>query len=149
MSEGDQPTALAQEVKKLSPQEAWDLVQHDPRALLIDVRSSMEHLFVGHPKGSIHISWIDEPHWKVNPHFVQEVRKVLLGGVSTHGGGAAPVVLICRSGHRSLEAGAALLADGFKAVYCVDGGFEGPLSEEHHRSSVAGWRFAGLPWEQC
>jgi rhodanese-related sulfurtransferase len=139
---------LEARVKKLPPAEAWELVQRDPRAVLIDVRSSMEHLFVGHPKGAIHISWIDEPEWKINPHFVQDVRKVLLGGVSAHDNGAAPVILICRSGYRSLEAGAALLADGFESVFSVDGGFEGPLNAEHHRSKVAGWRHAELPWEQ-
>ncbi len=140
---------LEQLVKPLKPRDAWDLLEADPRAVLIDVRSSMEHLFVGHPKGSIHISWIDEPNWKVNPNFVQEVRKVLLGGVTAHSNGRVPVILICRSGHRSLEAGAALLSDGFEDVYGVVGGFEGPLNDEHHRSTVAGWRHEGLPWEQC
>ena len=140
---------LEQQVKQLQPREAWDLLESDPRAVLIDVRSSMEYLFVGHARGSIHISWIDEPDWKVNPNFVQEVRKVLLGGVTSHDDGAVPVILICRSGHRSLEAGATLLADGFEQVFSVDGGFEGPLDENHHRSAVAGWRHHGLPWEQC
>jgi hypothetical protein len=31
----------------------------------------------------------------------------------------------------------------------VDEGFEGELDEHHHRSSTGGWRFRGLPWEQC
>ena len=29
------------------------------------------------------------------------------------------------------------------------GGFEGELDESHHRSTLGGWRFEGLPWEQC
>ncbi len=140
---------LENRVAQLTPREVLDLLEKDPRAVLIDVRSSMEYLFVGHAKGSIHISWIDEPDWKINQHFVQEVRKVLLGGVTSHDDGAVPVILICRSGHRSLEAGAKLLADGFDKVYSVAGGFEGPLDESHHRSSVSGWRHDGLPWEQC
>lgn len=28
-------------------------------------------------------------------------------------------------------------------------GFEGDLDETHHRTTSAGWRFEGLPWEQC
>ena len=28
-------------------------------------------------------------------------------------------------------------------------GFEGELDENHHRSTLGGWRFRGLPWEQC
>jgi hypothetical protein len=34
-------------------------------------------------------------------------------------------------------------------VYNVVGGFEGELDESHHRSSVNGWRHAGLPWAHC
>jgi len=67
-------------VKGISPEEAWDLVQKNPRALLIDVRSNMEYLFVGHPSGAIHVPWIDEPEWNINPHFVQQIRQLLLGG---------------------------------------------------------------------
>jgi rhodanese-related sulfurtransferase len=61
----------------------------------------------------------------------------------------APVVLICRSGKRSLEAGNLLISKGFKEVYNVSEGFEGELDEQHHRSTNGGWRFHGLPWEQC
>jgi hypothetical protein len=66
----------------LSPQAAWELLREDPRALLVDIRSTMEFLFVGHPVGAVHIPWIDEPDWTTNPHFVPEIRKLLLGGAS-------------------------------------------------------------------
>ncbi len=136
--------------KGLSPREAWDLLQKDARAFLVDIRSTMEYLFVGHPKGAVHIPWIDEPDWKVNPHFVAEIRKLLLGGVVCETDqGCAPIILICRSGKRSLEAGRTLLEEGIENVYHVDEGFEGDLDEEHHRSTLGGWRFHGLPWEQC
>ena len=137
-------------VKSLHPPEAWELIRNNPRAVMIDVRSSMEFLFVGHPKGSVHVAWIDAPEWTVNPHFVTEVRKVMLGGIGmTASGNDAPVVLICRSGKRSLEAGKLLLDNGFKEVYNVLEGFEGELDEQHHRSTCGGWRYHGLPWEQC
>ncbi|TNF56480.1 MAG: rhodanese-like domain-containing protein, partial [Gammaproteobacteria bacterium] len=55
--------------KSLSPQQAWQILQDDPKALLVDIRSTMEYLFVGHPKGAVHVAWIDEPEWTVNPHF--------------------------------------------------------------------------------
>jgi len=48
-------------VKGISPKEAFELLESNPRATLIDVRSSMEFLFVGHPKGAVHLAWIDEP----------------------------------------------------------------------------------------
>jgi rhodanese-related sulfurtransferase len=133
---------MTRKVKAISPVQAWDLLQNNQRAILIDVRSSMEYLFVGHPQGSVHVAWIDEPDWIVNPEFVTEVRKVLLGGVGLEEHRTdAPVVLICRSGKRSLEAG--------KLLIDIDEGFEGELDADHHRSTVGGWRYHGLPWEQC
>ena len=137
-------------VKSFSPPQAFDFMKKDQRAVFIDVRSSMEFLFVGHPKGSVHVPWIDAPDWIVNPDFVTEVRKVMLGGVGVgEHGSDAPVVLICRSGKRSLEAGNLLLNNGFLDVYNIIEGFEGELDEIHHRSTLGGWRFHGLPWEQC
>jgi rhodanese-related sulfurtransferase len=110
----------------------------------------MEFLFVGHPSSALHVAWIDEPEWTVNPHFVTDVRKVMLGGATAHGDiGGAPVILICRSGKRSIDAGTALLDTGFSKVHYVDEGFEGELDENHHRGSRGGWRFHNLPWEQC
>ncbi len=134
----------------LTSQQAAQMLEDDPRAVLVDIRSSMEFLFVGHPKGAVHIPWIDEPDWTINPHFVTDIRKLLLGGtICDIDDGCAPVILICRSGKRSLEAGKALLDAGFVRVYHIDEGFEGELDENHQRSTVGGWRFHGLPWEQC
>ena len=134
----------------LSAQQAWQLLHDDPRAVLVDIRSTMEYLFVGHPKGSVHVPWIDEPDWTVNPNFVTDIRKLLLGGaICTIDDGCAPVILICRSGKRTREAGKALLEAGFNKVMHVNEGFEGDLDADHHRSTSNGWRFRGLPWEQC
>ena len=136
--------------KSLESKPAWELLQRDPRALLVDVRSSMEYLFVGHPAGAINIAWIDEPDWVVNPNFALEIRKLLLGGKIEHGTiHSAPILLICRSGKRSAEAGAVLIEDGFENIYNIEDGFEGELDEHHHRSALGGWRFENLPWEQC
>lgn len=129
-------------MKHMTPKEAFAFLQATPQALFIDVRSEMEHLFVGHPAGAHHVSWNDGPDWEVNPHFVQMVRKL-----AGHGD-ARPIVLICRSGNRSLAAGAALEEAGFTAITNVTHGFEGDLDARRHRNSVNGWRFDGLPWEQ-
>jgi len=138
------------ELHDIAPMDALQMIEHDPRAILIDIRSSMEYLFVGHPVGAVHLPWIDEPDWEVNPHFVPEVRKLMLGGaVCAVEEGCAPIILICRSGKRSQEAGKILLTAGLSNIYHIDEGFEGDLNEHHQRSSVGGWRFHGLPWEQC
>jgi rhodanese-related sulfurtransferase len=134
----------------LTPHAAWKMLNSNPQAILVDIRSSMEFLFVGHPQGAIHVAWIDEPDWTINPNFVTEIRQLILGGVSSaEGVSSTPIILICRSGKRSLDAGQALLRDGLRMVYHIDEGFEGERDEQHHRSSVGGWRFHGLPWEQC
>ena len=137
-------------VETVSPRQAWEMIQREPKSLFIDVRSHMEFLFIGHPTGAIHIPWIDEPDWTVNPHFVRDIRQLLLGGLAHDGsGGNVPIFLICRSGKRSLEAGQLLIQEGFTKVYNVAEGFEGELDEHHHRSTLGGWRYEGLPWEQC
>jgi rhodanese-related sulfurtransferase len=104
----------------------------------------MEYLFVGHPLGALHVAWNDGPDWEVNPHFVGQVRKLAGTNHTTR-----PIVLICRSGNRSQEAGEALERAGFTKVSNVLHGFEGELDDKHHRGMSSGWRFEGLPWEQC
>ncbi len=137
-------------VKTISAKQAHEITEKNPKALLIDVRSHMEFLFIGHPTGAINIAWIDEPDWEINPRFVAEVRQTILGGISHISKmESAPILLICRSGKRSLEAGELLIENGFHNIYNIDEGFEGELNDEHKRSSLAGWRYDGLPWEQC
>lgn len=139
-----------EKLKTLSPQAAHELMHSDARCLLVDIRSSMEFLFVGHPVGAVHVPWIDEPDWIVNPEFVTDIRKLILGGVITNDiNESAPLILICRSGKRSKEAGEVLLQAGLKNIYHIDEGFEGELDENHQRSKLGGWRYHGLPWEQC
>jgi rhodanese-related sulfurtransferase len=104
----------------------------------------MEYLFVGHPVDALHVSWNDGPDWEVNPHFVGQVKR--LAGTD-HASRA--IVLICRSGNRSVEAGEALEKAGLRNVYNVLHGFEGDLDENHHRGAKNGWRCEGLPWAQC
>ena len=141
---------MVNRLKIISPEEAYQLCQDDARTLLIDIRSSMEYLFVGHPVGAVHLPWIDEPEWIINPHFAAEVRKLLLGGASSSDNDdGVHIILICRSGKRSKEAGEVLLDAGLTNVYNIEQGFEGELDSEHHRSTKDGWRHAGLPWEQC
>lgn len=138
-----------QEPESISPQEAFRMLKEHPNAILVDVRSSMEFLFVGHPKGAIHIAWIDEPDWDINPNFDTEIRQLILGGVCGEQEAHPAIILICRSGKRSLEAGRLLIESGLDNVYNIDEGFEGELDENHQRSTIGGWRYHGLPWEQC
>lgn len=136
------------ELNYLTPLESSEILNNDSKALLIDIRSNMEYLFVGHPEGAVHVPWIDEPDWVVNPNFEKEIRQLLLGGVSEDETGPT-IILICRSGKRSVDAGSFLLEKGLKNICYVSEGFEGELDENHQRSSKGGWRYHGLPWQQC
>src|SRR5258705_8352910 len=127
-------------MKHLKPKDAQDLLTANPQAVFVDCRSEMEYFFVGHPVGAQHVAWNDGPDWEINPHFVGQVKKVASMN--------RPIVLICRSGHRSVDAGLALERAGFSEVYNVLDGFEGPLDDKHHRGNKSGWRKEGLSWEQ-
>ena len=131
-------------MEHLDPRQAYEFLHNHADALFIDCRSEMEYLFVGHPVGALHVGWNDGPDWEVNPHFVGQVKK--LAGTD-HAKRA--IVLICRSGNRSQEAGETLERHGLKCVYNVAHGFEGELNEKHQRNALTGWRHEGLPWEQC
>lgn len=128
-------------IENLNPQQTWDFLQQNPNAVLIDVRTKMEHLFVGHPPKAIHIPWKEAPDWQLNPNFVAQVRQVVSNPNT-------PILLLCRSGQRSLEAAAALQASGYTHLINIEEGFEGALDDNKQRGNVNGWRFAGLPWQQ-
>ncbi len=126
----------------LDPVAAYAFLQREPRALLVDCRTEVEHMYVGHPVGAEHVAWQEAPDWEIDPAFADNVKRLVSGDLER------PVLLICRSGHRSLYAGEALEAAGFSRVINVLEGFEGPLDDDYHRGTKGGWRFRGLPWQQ-
>ena len=138
-------------MKHLTPQQAWAWLQaeREQRAargeeppLFVDVRMEIESLYVGRPPGVENIPWYEYPDLTPEPvRFAQAVEQEA-------GDKARPVLLICRSGKRTLDAGKALEAAGFTDVSHVVHGFEGELNDAFRRSSLNGWRFDGLPWEQ-
>ena len=125
------------------PALAWQLVQAN-RALLVDVRSTEERKFVGHVPGSLHVAWATGTSLVRNPRFVRELEAKL----AKDGGKDAVVLLLCRSGKRSVLAAEAAAAAGFTHVFNVLEGFEGEIDAHLHRGGSDGWRFQGLPWVQ-
>jgi rhodanese-related sulfurtransferase len=128
-------------IENLSPQQSWELLHQNTSAVLVDVRTLMEHVYVGHPIGAVHIPWKEAPGWEINTNFVADVQK-LVANLD------APVLLLCRSGQRSLSAAQALENAGYRHLVNIVDGFEGPLDADKHRNSMGGWRFCDLPWEQ-
>ena len=138
-------------MKDLTPTQAWHWLQTeserlraagDQPPLFVDVRMEIESLYVGRPPGVENIPWYEYPDLTPDPARFAAAVEAEAG--SKH----RPILLICRSGKRTRDAGQALKAAGFTAVAHVLHGFEGELNDEFKRSSLNGWRFEGLPWEQ-
>lgn len=133
----------------LSVSEAWQLLAADPAARLVDVRTAPEWSFVGRPdlnsvsKAPLLLSWQVYPQMAVDTDFISKLTREL-----GDAGKKAPILFLCRSGARSKAAAIAATAAGFTRCYNIAGGFEGDRDGNSHRSSVGGWRFAGLPWMQ-
>jgi len=127
----------------VSPPVAWELVKGG-RALLVDVRSAEERKFVGHVPDSLHVAWATGTALTRNPRFVRELEAKL----AKDGGKEAVVLLLCRSGKRSILAAEAAAAAGFRHVFNVLEGFEGEIDVRQQRGGSDGWRFHGLPWVQ-
>ena len=129
-------------MEHLDPLAAYALLQNDPAAILVDCRTEIEFMYVGFPVGAEHVAWQEGPDWEIDPTFTNKVAR-LVNEDKTR-----PLLVICRSGRRSVAAAEALEAAGFTRVINVLEGFEGPLDENYHRGTLGGWRFHGLPWYQ-
>jgi rhodanese-related sulfurtransferase len=130
-------------IKEINPVEAQKILLEQNDAVLIDVRSTMEYEFVGHPPMAMHIPIKEWPIWETDAGFVEKVKKALNNEKLDN-----PLLMLCRSGARSALAGEMLANEGYTNVYNVLEGFEGDKDENGHRNTINGWRFHGLPWEQ-
>ncbi len=134
-------------IEDIAPRQVWEALMSDPGAALCDVRTNAEWSFVGVPdlsqtgKQPLLIQWQVFPTMQMNPKFVDALAQTNL----THDD---PIYFICRSGGRSLAAAQAAKAAGYKHVYNVKDGFEGPTDARAHRGTIAGWKSEGLPWKQ-
>jgi rhodanese-related sulfurtransferase len=164
--------SLAQEFKKIQPIEAYDMLNAMPDTYLIDVRTQAEYQFVGHPLKAYLFPYLffttqfskseESQGYQFsakNKDFLTEISKVFKKTDN--------LLIICRDGTRSALAAKDLAEAGFKNVYNVTEGFEGPLfpySEDPNknkyfralakRSNIegfeqrrhSGWQWWGLPW---
>jgi rhodanese-related sulfurtransferase len=134
-------------VENIAPRKVWEVLQSDPKAQLVDVRTDAEWNYVGLAdlaaagKQPLLIPWQVYPQMAVNGDFVVHARAA--GLTPEH-----HIFFLCRSGVRSLAAAQAMHVAGFTSVYNIADGFEGPPDGEGHRGQVAGWKADGLPWRQ-
>lgn len=133
----------------LDPGTAWERLATDPTALLVDVRTRIEHSLVGTPdlaaigKQALCVEWMTQQG--PNPRFLPDLRQQL---DDAGAGPDTPLLFLCRSGGRSRMAAGELTAAGYRACYNIVEGFEGELDEQGHRNSRNGWKARRLPWRQ-
>ncbi|MES1979630.1 MAG: rhodanese-like domain-containing protein [Pseudomonadota bacterium] len=122
----------------VSPALAFEWVQSG-EAVLVDVRTDAEREWVGYVPGAVALAWKQWPGMTMNPSFEAGLTAAVPAGKK--------VVLLCRSGVRSVAAArcAALLG---LAAYNILEGFEGDPDNIGQRGHLGGWRFRGLPWRQ-
>lgn len=114
-------------IPQISPLEAKDILDHNPEATYVDVRSTQEFQ-EGHPVKAIHIPLLDFQNGQMspNPHFTQDFeakfpknKKLIIG---------------CQAGGRSQRACELLQSLGYQDVSNVSGGY-------------GAWEHYGLPTE--
>lgn len=128
-------------IENLNPQQSWAFLQENPAAIMIDVRTAIEHAFIGHPPSARHLAWKEFPTMQNNEQFVEQVSDISADK-------NLPLLLLCRSGVRSVAAANALELAGYQHLINITEGFEGALDGNQHRGNIDGWRFHGLPWIQ-
>ncbi|BBZ46112.1 rhodanese-like domain-containing protein [Mycobacterium parmense] len=123
----------------ITPEQAWQLLNDDPRAMLVDVRTDAEWRTVGVPdlsglgREAVFIEWNTSDGLR-NEGFADELRDQV-------GDDERPVIFLCRSGSRSIAAAELATGLGIAPSFNVLDGFEG-------RQSGTGWQATGLPWKQ-
>jgi rhodanese-related sulfurtransferase len=144
-------SGTASHVGDVTVAEAFELIQRDPAAVLVDVRTRAEWAYVGAPdlsgvgKQPIFLEWQQFPAMTVDADFVAKLTQALDARGTPKD---AALLFLCRSGARSLAAARAMSGAGYARCLNVAGGFEGPPDQSRHRGSVDGWKAKGLPWVQ-
>ncbi len=109
------------------------------RAILVDIRSHAERAWVGFVPDALGIEWKMWPGMVANPNFDAELKAAVPAG--------SQVMMLCRSGVRSIPASERAQSLGYTAYNILEG-FEGDPDGLAHRGKKGGWRFRGLPWRQ-
>ena len=121
---------------------AWLKLRDDPHAVLVDVRCRDEWKLIGIPdlskidKTPIFIEW-QSSNGMFNSAFLDQLREQAKLDDT--------LVMLCRSGKRSMMAAMLALEAGYSVINVADG-FEGDPNTEHQRKIINGWCAAKLPW---
>lgn len=126
----------------VTPQEAYALLEQNPSAKLIDVRTNAERDWVGRvviaPQQHAAVEWNQYPGGSPNPEFLEQLAQV----ANKH----EILLFLCRSGVRSRHAAKLATERGYAHCFDILEGFEGDKNAEGHRKTIGGWCKASLPW---
>ena len=123
----------------LTPQEAYALLQVNPQATLVDVRTRAELELVGRVPFATSIEWAFYPGMVANADFAAQLDNLALDK-------NAVVIFMCRTGGRSHNAAIVAQKLGFSQAYNMQEGFEGEANADKQRTQINGWKHANLPW---
>lgn len=122
----------------VSVQLAWQWCQAG-EAVLVDIRTDAEREWVGFVPDALPLAYKLWPGMVLNPAFDEGIKAVASGGKK--------LLLLCRSGIRSIAAAKRATELGIEAYNILEG-FEGDADSQAHRGKQAGWKVMGLPWRQ-
>ncbi|MGO4385043.1 rhodanese-like domain-containing protein [Specibacter sp. RAF43] len=124
----------------LAPAQAWERLADG--AVLVDVRTDGEWAHIGVPDVSalgaepVFIQW-NFSTGAPNPDFLAQLQELVPA--------ERTVVMLCRSGARSVSAAEAATAAGYTAFNMLEG-FEG-VPDGYGERTVNGWKNRNLPWK--
>jgi rhodanese-related sulfurtransferase len=126
----------------LTPQEAYALLQSDPKVKLVDVRTNAERDWVGRvdipAPQHLAVQWNTYPGGVPNPEFLPQLSQAASKD--------DVLLFLCRSGVRSRHSAKLATEHGYANCFDILEGFEGDKDAAGHRKTVSGWCHAGLPW---
>lgn len=122
----------------LTPEEAFEVMQNNSQAVLVDVRTKAELDLVGRIPNAIHIEWASYPGMVANPNFSAQFQSIVPQD--------ACVIFMCRTGGRSHNAANVAASLGYNNAFNMLEGFEGEANAFNQRTLINGWKHAGLPW---
>ena len=140
--------------KYVTASEAYAMWKADPdKVKILDCRTPQEYVYVGHAPMAYNIpsklwtgKWNEEKKefsLEENPDFETTAKKVFKTD--------DPILVMCRSGHRSAESVNRLAKAGFTNVYNIVDGFEGDKIKDEEsyyngKRMKNGWRNSDAPW---
>jgi rhodanese-related sulfurtransferase len=127
--------------KEVTPQQAYDVLQTDPGAVYIDVRTEREFA-AGHPQGAVNIpvAFPDPGRGMImNADFVRVVED--------HFPKEKKIIVGCQAGPRSNAAAGLLQQAGYQEISNMVGGFGG-MRDSLGNVVAPGWSSLGLPVSQ-